>query len=319
MRCRMLWIFVLLAAACKQGGSEPQASRPNADKAHADYAQQWANSCTQLRKQLPAGAARRFEPWPGAAQSNAKTWSLCVGELSVSIPAGSYEVRPVPSGEYGAAILVGSTLTISLIRNGSLAPMPDVFAKVGQPRKPDSAAMTRTLFGQPPTSHDLDLIAYQHGPDDLTCQAARWREEMPIAIALALKTEGPFDPATLHVYRDVFGVGDITRVARQGAAWFLEAEVAQPKETYAIVFRAADEATLRATVGSAQLGHCAARPTQGPAWIGKLAAALEHPDTPANWVEVADALAADGASPKSLEALRAAGTRASATMPARTP
>lgn len=273
-----------------------------------DPAASWPGRCEILRGNLlqePA-AGVVLSPRPERFESG-PFWVLAVDGVSIPVPPVRYrDIRVLPSpfpGGLPTVVLAGEEppSAVAVMSMRPPEPYEDVFALAGERPTDEGRALTKRLFGGPLTHGRLLEIGYAGRAEDLTCRPERWETEIPLAVALILKTVG-------GGLEDVFaGVGSrrgwVTREAESRGVVRWQATLPGDAQWVQVSIRAAADGPFRdagLAVGQADTVRAAGRPP----WLSALAAVLDDPSNGTLWSILADTLARAGFPGPSVERIR---------------
>jgi hypothetical protein len=268
----------------------------------------WPGRCEILRRNLLAelSAGVTLAPRPRRG-SSVPYWVLAVEGLSIPISPVPYrDIRITPSPSAGGlptVVLVGEEPPNAVFLASMLPPPPyeDIFALAGEGPTPEGKAVTKHLFGGPVTHGRLLEIGYAGRPADLTCSGERWETEVPLAVALILKSAG--GGLTAVYDRIDTRRGWVTRVVENDGAVQWQATLPGAGQWILVSIHAAADGPFRDAgldIGRADVPRAAGRPI----WLAALAAVLDDPANGKLWGVLADALEGAGFPPASVERIR---------------
>ncbi len=278
--------------------SAAQASNANS------YANDWPVRCQQLKKELAKDPSINvvYQPRPKSSDIQS-SWELTWFGKRVPIPAIQYsEVLVVYNGPQDRLLSLrgtvkGQKVKVLLGLSAELPPIDDVLSTTTiSEKKPQSTpagqALTKQLFGGPVYVSELIANSYNYKVTDLTCRRVRWKQEFPIAMALALKSVNSNNAA----YRLDQGFITFTQDRSWRAFWgdrvsAADAQIQLPEgQTYG-----------KLGIGIGQSNWQSAK--DSPKWLVALTTALEKPEK-SNWQALAKALEEAKMSENSIESVK---------------
>jgi len=297
---RLLFLLTVFLLAGCASAPVPLAKNPAAA---------WPGRCEILRRNLLAdpSAGVTLTPRPQRGYS-IPFWVLAVDGLSIPISPVRYrDIRVTPSpfaGGLPTVVLVGAEPPNAVFLASLLPPPPyeDIFALAGEGPTPEGRTLTKHLFGGP-VSHDRLLeIGYTGRPGDLTCSGEHWETEVPLAVALILKSAGG---GLTAVYDGIDSRrGWVTRTEKEsGDAVQWQAMLPGAGQWILVSIQAAADGPFRDAgldIGRADVPRATGRPI----WLAPLAAVLDDPANGKLWGVLADALEGAGFPPASVERIR---------------
>lgn len=183
----------------------------------------WPHHCRKLRRSLPKNVV--YDPRPGQPFV-APAWKLTWQGTTLAIPAVNYQDLTVvrqPNGEFLLVLQANNPsshlsnspspkahaagdVTVVLSRSPVQKPIHDVrvASAVFNEMESDSLGdhslqgrrnlrrgqlLTQRLFDGPVSEDEILELAYRHQSRDLSCDLAKWEDELPIAIALDMRQQ----------------------------------------------------------------------------------------------------------------------------------
>jgi hypothetical protein len=268
------------------------------------YANDWPARCRKMKKELAKNPSINviYRPRPKSIDIQS-SWELTWFGKRVPIPAIQYsDVLVIYNSPQERLLSLrgtvkGQNVKILLGLNRESAPIDDISSTTTlgetEPQStPAGQALTQQLFGGPVYTLDLMANGYNYKIADLTCRRSRWKQEIPIATALVLKS-GSSDHAA---YRLDQGYIASTKDTSWRAFWgdrvsFADAQIQLPEgQTYG-----------KLGLGIGQSNWQSAK--DSPNWLVALRTALEKPEK-SNWQALATALEEAKMSSTSIESVR---------------
>jgi hypothetical protein len=221
---------------------------------------------------------------------------------------------PIPAANYSEAIVTGSLQERSVVMKGKLngklvrvilsrhtdTIIDDVFATAADSSTKDGKAITNQLFGSAVKLSQLQDLGFRYTPADLSCAAARWQKEVPVAIALILKGVASPNSTASAVYEIDRGQATLSQLPDADswqAGWTDGTFLSQ---VYLQLPKAHPYGDLGLGVGRADW-----QVAQGqPKWLNALETAIAKPER-GNWQALAIALKQAGMSEKSVKSVQA--------------
>ncbi len=273
-----------------------------------DPATAWPGRCETMRRNLltEQSAGVVVTPRPDRSYS-VPYWVIAVDGISIPIPPVRYRdirVLPVPfAGGLPTVVLVGAErpTAVSLTSMAPPAPYEDIFALAGEEPTRGGKDMTKRLFGGPVTHDRLMEIGFAGRPADLTCRPENREKEIPLSVALILKTVGnPLEA----VHEGIAGRrGWVTLSTEKDRASRWQATLPGPVRWTLIDIRTAADGPFQdagLAIGRADMVRAMGRPL----WLAALAAVLDDPANRRLWEVLADALEKAEFAPGSVERVR---------------
>ncbi len=274
----------------------------------------WPGRCEALRRDLQKdpSAAVVATPRPDRSYS-VPYWVLVVDGVSIPIPPVPYRdiriLRAAFSRGLPTVVLVGAEppTAVSLTSMPPPPPYEDLFALAGEEPTDEGRALTKSLFGGPVKHDRLLEIGYAGRPADLTCRPEDREKEIPLSVALILKTIGnPLE----EVHEGIAGRrGWVTLTSEKGEAARWQATLPAEDRWLIIDIRTAAGGPFR-DAGLAVGRNDVVRALGRPPWLAALAAVLDDPSNGRLWDVLADALARADFPPESVRRVRQMATGA---------
>lgn len=284
-------VLVALAMTACGGGQKAEEPAPE-----AKVPKKW-EGCEEIKERLVSETITFSEAnYTGTAE----TWAFPFAGLDVRVPTGEYEVLPSVGPESVSLLLNSPEARVLLIADPPSEPIEDIFQQVGVEPTMEGRKRTQEMFGGAPTLHQLIVKGYQHLPSELTCEASRADEEVPIAAAMMIaRVGGPGELLAIH--HDRRSMGEIAFFRKKGDAddvWY-EWEVWVPTDKYWYItnYHARDRDRVEAVAANGLIG---AAEGQVPTWLELLSKAAAYPNDTAGWRALHEELSKQGASEKSL-------------------
>gem|GEM_PF-1821348 len=296
---RSLFLFLVMGVL---SGCASLSGQPVTDPAA------WPGRCEALRRDLEKdpSAAVVATPRPDRSYS-VPYWVLVVDGVSIPIPPVPYrDIRVLRAGfsrGLPTVVLVGAEppTAVSLTSMPPPPPYEDLFALAGEDPTDEGRALTKRLFGGPVKHDRLLEIGYAGRPADLTCRPENREKEIPLAVALILKTVGnPLE----EVHEGIAGRrGWMTLTTEKGEAVRWQATLPANGRWLLIDVRTAAGGPFR-DAGLAVGRNDMVRALGRPSWLAALAAVLDDPENGRLWEVLADALAKADFPPESVGRVR---------------
>ena len=270
----------------------------------------WPQRCQKLKEELSQqpGVNVTYQPLPKDIVRQ-PSWKLTWYGRQIPLPAIQYTDVLVIQNKDNSLLLLegqiaGQTASIALSRFPKAEPLADIFTEYVGPGKAqtssDGIALTQKLFGGPVSLEQLSAIGYRHTLADVTCDEAKWQEEVPIAIALIIKGIAiPIGPKT-SAYNLNPGVLIAGQSESKGQWWSQWHDEKYDTDLKLTLPEGHQQGNLGFALGQTDWPVA----PNAPVWLGQLEAAIANP-TRQNWQALQVALKKAKMSDKSIQKIEA--------------
>jgi hypothetical protein len=267
----------------------------------------WPQKCEALKAEISAepGIDMLYTGRDAITEVDA-AWNFEIDGIHIPIPPIEYTHVsaeqdgdvPIDQGGNIAFTLVGAgegeQLMYFQVPMGP--PMEDVFKMTGQASSPENIAFTHEIFGGPVPVSRLTEMGFQHRPADLSCAPESWKQEIPIGIALTLKSIAR--PPLISIHQGIGEEpGELKLLSRGWEADFFHGET-WPR---VVLFLPEDHShrSLGLSIGT-QVPEAPAR----PAWLDALQNAVRYPEDSSQWETLVSELEKAGMKEMGIETTR---------------
>lgn len=264
----------------------------------------WQGRCRELKRSLSQqpelNLTYQARPAKVVIQSS---WQMLWFGTRVPIPAVNYsEVVVTGSPQERVVFMIGKLngklVRVILDRNAD-ALVDDVFATVENSSSKDGKAITNQLFGGAVKLSQLRDLGLRHTPADLSCVAARWQKEVPIALSLILKGVASPNSKASAVYEIDRGQASLSHLT-DSDSWQADwTDGIFLSQVHLRLPKAHSYGDLGLGVGRTDW-QVAKNP---PKWLNALETAIAKPER-ANWQALTAAMKQAGMSEKSIKSVQ---------------